>query len=80
LLPQSKLGLGLAVYIVLARYADHLAFYCLEKIFRERHGVEIPRQQMVQWVGQIANWLKPLYEAMWAEMKAGGYVQLMRPR
>lgn len=76
LLPQSKLGLGLAVYIVIARYDDHLSFYWLEQIFRERHGVEIPRQQMVQWVEQIATWLKPLYEAMWEEMKAGGYMQI----
>jgi transposase len=76
LLPQSKLGLGLAVYIVIARYDDHLSFYWLEQIFRERHGVEIPRQQMVQWVEQIATWLLPLYEAMWVEMKAGGYVQI----
>jgi transposase len=76
LLPQSKLGLGLAVYIVLARYDDHLSFYWLEQIFRERHGVEIPRQQMVQWVEQIACWLQPLYDAMWVTMKAGGYVQI----
>jgi transposase len=76
LLPQSKLGLGLAVHIVIARYDDHLSFYWLEQIFRERHGVEIPRQQMVQWIEQIASWLQPLYEAMWAEMKAGGYVQI----
>jgi transposase len=76
LLPQSKLGLGLAVYIVLARYDDHLSFYWLEQIFRERHGVEIPRQQMVQWMEQIAFWLQPLYDAMWVAMKAGGYVQI----
>jgi transposase len=76
LLPQSKLGLGLAVYIVLARYDDHLSFYWLEQIFRERHGTEIPRQQMVQWVEQIAGWLQPLYDAMWTAMKREGYVQI----
>jgi transposase len=76
LLPQSKLGLGLAVYIVLARYDDHLSFYWLEQIFRERHGVEIPRQQMVQWIEQIASWLQPLYDTMWARMKPGGYLQI----
>lgn len=76
LIPQSKLGLHLAVYILLARYDDHLSFYWIEQIFRERHGVEIPRQQMVQWVEHIAGWLEPLYNAMWAEMKAGGYVQI----
>ena len=76
LIPQSKLGLGLAVHLLLARYDDHLAFYTLERIFRERHAVEIPRQQMVQWVEHIAGWLEPLYNAMWQEMKATGYVQI----
>ena len=76
LIPQSKLGLGLAVHLLLARYDDHLAFYTLERIFRERHAVEIPRQQMVQWVEPIAGWLEPVYDAMWQEMKAGGYLQI----
>jgi transposase len=76
LIPQSKLGLGLAVHIVLARYDDHLSFYSLERSFCERHGVEIPRQQMVQWVEHIAQWLRPIYDAMWAEMKATGYLQI----
>ncbi len=76
LIPQSKLGLGLAVHLLLARYDDHLAFYTLERIFRERHAVEIPRQQMVQWVEHIASWLKPVYDAMWQEMKATGYLQI----
>jgi transposase len=76
LIPQSKLGLGLAVHLLLVRYDDHLAFYTLERIFRERHAVEIPRQQMVQWVEHIAGWLKPVYDAMWQEMKTPGYVQI----
>ena len=76
LIPQSQLGLGLAVHLVLARYDDHLSFYALERIFRERHAVEIPRQQMVQWVEHIAGWLEPVYEVMWQAMKAGGYVQI----
>ena len=62
--------------MLLARYDDHLSFYALERIFRERHAVEIPRQQMVQWVEHIAGWLRPIYDAMWQEMKAGGYVQI----
>jgi len=76
LLPQSKLGLGLAVHLLLTRFDDHLSFYRLEHIFRERHGVEIPRQQMVQWIEHIAGWLKPIYEAIWQEMKAGNYLQI----
>jgi transposase len=76
LIPQSKLGLGLAVYITLARFDDHLSFYRLEQQFQERHGVAIPRQQMVQWVEKIAFWLQPIYNAMWAAMLPGGYLQV----
>lgn len=76
LIPQSRLGLGLAVYIVLARFDDHLSFYWLEQQFRERHGLVIPRQQMVQWVQHIATWLRPIYDAMWQAMFAGGYLQV----
>jgi transposase len=54
LVPQSKLGLGLAVHLLLSRFDDHISYYTLERIFRERHGVIIPRQQMVQWVEKIA--------------------------
>lgn len=76
LIPQSRLGLGLAVHVVLARYDDHLSFYRLEQQFRERHGIVIPRQQMVQWAEHIATWLLPVYDAMWKAMSAGGYLQV----
>jgi len=76
LVPQSRLGLGLAVHVVLARYDDHLSFYRLEQQFRERHGIVIPRQQMVQWAQHIATWLLPIYDAMWRKMLAGGYLQI----
>ena len=54
LVQQSKLGVGLAVHLLLSRFDDPVAYYTLERIFRERHAVVIPRQQMVQWVGHIA--------------------------
>lgn len=76
LLPQSKLGLALAVYLLLARFDDHVAYYTLERIFLERHGVVIPRQQMVQWVAHIAFLLQPLCRLMFEEMKQGGYLQV----
>lgn len=76
LLPQSVLGVGLAVYILLSRYDDHVAFYTLERIFRERHGIIIPRQQMVQWVEQIAVWLQAIYNLMWQALLRGTYLQI----
>lgn len=76
LIPQSRLGLGLAVHIALARFDDHLSFYRLEQQFQERHGVSIPRQQMVQWIEQIALLLRPIYDAMWRQMLMGTYLQI----
>ncbi|HXP58853.1 MAG TPA: IS66 family transposase [Dongiaceae bacterium] len=76
LVPQSKLGLGLAVYILLSRFDDHVAYYTLERIFRERHGVIIPRQQMVRWVEQIAFLLLAIYHLIWEGLVAGDYLQL----
>jgi hypothetical protein len=76
LVPQSRLGLGLAVHLILARYDDHLSFYRLEQQFRERHGIVIPRQQMVKWATHIATWLRPIYDAMWKAMFKSGYLQI----
>jgi len=76
LFAQSKLGLGLAVFITLARFDDHLSYYKLEQNFQERYGVAIARQQMVQWVEQIALWLQPIVNGMWELMKAGIYLQI----
>lgn len=76
LVPQSKLGLGLAVHLLLSRFDDHVAYYTLERIFRERHGVNIPRQQMVQWVEQIAFLLLAIYHLIWEELVAGDYLQI----
>ena len=76
LVPQSKLGLGLAVYLLLSRFDDHIAYYTLERIFRERHGVIIPRQQMVQWVEKIAFLLLAVYNGIWTELQATGYLQI----
>ena len=76
LLPQSKLGLGLAVHLLLSRFDDHLAYYTLERIFRERFGVVITRQQMVQWVEKVAHLLLAIYGLIWEELKAGDYLQI----
>jgi len=76
LIPQSTLGLGLAVHVLLTRYDDHLSFYRLEQQLRERHQVRVPRQQMVQWVERLAEWLRPITEAMWRQMQATGYLQI----
>ena len=76
LVPQSKLGLGLAVYLLLSRFDDHLSYYNLERNFLERYGAVIPRQQMVQWVEKIAHLLQAIYWLIWEELKSGNYLQI----
>jgi transposase len=76
LLPQSLLGLGLAVHLLLSRFDDHISYYTLERNFAERFGVAIPRQQMVQWVEKIAHLLLGLYHLIFEEMQAAGYLQV----
>jgi transposase len=76
LIPSSKLGIGLAVFILLSKYDDHVALYTVERIFRERHGVAIPRQQMVQWIDHIAGLLRLIVALMWEGMKQSDYLQI----
>jgi len=76
ILPGSKLGVGLAVFILISKYDDHVALYTLERIFRERHQVVIPRQQMVQWIEHIAGLLKLIVDRMWERLKEGDYLQI----
>jgi transposase len=76
LVPQSKLGLGLAVYLLLSRFDDHVAYYTLERNFRERFGAVISRQQMVQWVEKVAHLLLAIYWLIWEELKADVYLQI----
>jgi len=76
LIPQSRLGFGLGVHIVLSRFDDHLSYYRLEQQFEERHGIRIPRQQMLQWVEPIAELLRPVYDRMWQNMLVGRYLQV----
>lgn len=76
LVPQSKLGLGLAVYLLLSRFDDHVSYYTLERIFLERFGAVIARQQMVQWVQKVAHLLLAIYWLIWEELKAGDYLQI----
>jgi len=56
---RGRPGPGLLAHIAVAKYGDHLPLYRLEDIF-EREGVEISRQTMCEWVGDIADLLAPV--------------------
>ena len=56
-------GPGLLAHVLTSKYADHLPLHRLEGIFA-RHGVELSRSTLCDWVGAGAELLAPVVKAM----------------
>jgi transposase len=67
---------GLLAHVLVSKYCDHLPLYRQEHIYRQRHGVALPRQTLARWVELAADWLRPVYEQIRTGVLAGGYVQV----
>jgi transposase len=67
---------GLLANIAVSRFVDHLPFYRQEQIFKTRHGVHIPRQNMVRWMEMVADRLEPIYKTISAQVLGGDYIQM----
>ena len=76
ILERSIVAPGLLAQIVVAKYCDHLPLYRQEAIYWRRHQVWLPRQTMAEWMGLAADWLRPIYEHLRAEVTDSGYVQV----
>lgn len=76
ILERSIVAPGLLAQIVVAKYCDHLPLYRQEAIYWTRHQVWLPRQTMAEWIGLAADWLRPIYEHLRAEVTGSGYVQI----
>jgi transposase len=50
---------GLLAHVLVAKYCDHLPLYRQSQIFT-RHGVELDRSTLANWVGGAVWWLEPL--------------------
>jgi transposase len=62
--PERPIARGLAspallAHVLVAKYCDHLPLYRQSQIFA-RHGVEIDRSTLANWVGGACWWLEPL--------------------
>jgi transposase len=62
-------GPGLLAHVVTSKYADHLPLNRLEGIF-QRHGLELSRKTLCDWVAASASLLAPVVEVMKAEVLA----------
>lgn len=60
---KSLAGPGLLAHVITSKYCDHLPLYRQEGILR-RHGVELSRKTLCDWVIRSAFVVEPVVEAM----------------
>ena len=76
IIENSYASAGLLANIMLAKYADHLPLYRQSQINKTRHGVDISRQTMSDWMFRLAQMLAMIHEAMREEIRAQNYLQI----
>jgi len=76
LISNSYASAGLIRNIILNKYCDHLPLYRQEMTLKYRHGIEISRKTMGNWMYLIADWLTLIYEALRHEIRRSGYMQI----
>ena len=66
---RGRAGAGLLAHILVAKYDDHLPLYRQAEIYA-REGVDLETSTLSGWVGATAAALKPLVDALAAEVMA----------
>lgn len=66
---RGRAGVGLLAHILVSKYDDHLPPYRQAEIFA-REGVSLETSTLSGWVGATAAALKPLVDALAAEVIA----------
>jgi transposase len=62
---------GLVAHVLIGKYCDHTPLYRQSQIFA-RHGVDLDRSTLANWVGGASWWLKPLHARLAANVFASG--------
>jgi transposase len=70
LLPKSIATPGLLAFILTSKFEDALPLHRQEKIFA-RHGIELSRQTMSNWVLEIGAKVRPLMELLKRDLLSG---------
>lgn len=73
-IPKSMAAPGLLSYIMVAKFEDHLPLYRQSKIWK-RHGVDLGRNTMSNWIINCADLLAPVVDLLKEEIIAHNYVQ-----
>jgi transposase len=76
--PERPIAKGVAspallAHVLVSKYCDHTPLYRQSQIFA-RHGVEIDRSTLANWVGGACWWLEPLQGRLTAHVFGSGKV------
>lgn len=67
---RGRPGAGLLAHVLVSKYADHLPLYRQSGIYA-RHGVDLARSTLADWVGRSAKLLDPLVDALERHVMGG---------
>jgi transposase len=64
---------AMAAQVLVAKYCDHTPLYRQAQIFA-RHGVDLARSTLADWVGGACWWLKALHERLQKQVLSSSYL------
>ncbi|SHE60456.1 Transposase [Ruegeria intermedia] len=68
LIPGGMPTEATVAHVIVSKYADHLPLYRQAQIY-SRQGIDLDRSTLAAWVGRAAFELKPVYDALLANLK-----------
>lgn len=68
LIPAGLPTEAMIAHVMVSKYADHLPLYRQAQIY-SRQGVDLDRSTLADWVGRAAFELRPVYDALAADLK-----------
>ncbi|MEQ8653911.1 MAG: IS66 family transposase [Kiloniellales bacterium] len=67
---RGRPGAGLLAHVLVSKYGDHLPLFRQSQIF-ERHGIDLDRSTLAEWVGKSAALLEPLVDEIGRHVLGG---------
>ncbi len=74
-LPKSNASPGLLAFIMTAKFADALPLY-RQSVILKRHGIDLPRQTLSNWVIGCGRLVQPLINLMQDTVLSGRVIQM----
>jgi transposase len=68
LIPGGMPTEATVAHVLVSKYANHLPLYRPAQIY-SRQGIDLDRSTLAAWIEKAANDLKPMYSALFADLK-----------